>query len=52
MHYMGVRAVARAETAPPPIATEKNDKNRISSVIFIGAQRARNRARAHVLHAN
>ena len=43
---MGARAVARAETAPPPIATEKNDKkSNFISHFYWRSARAQPRAR-------
>ena len=41
MNYMGACVVARAESATPTIAMLKITKNRISTIISIGTQRAR-----------
>ena len=49
---MGVCAVARAETAPPPTIFQKKYEDMLSKGMYSSAQSARNRARAPVVHAN
>ena len=48
VHYMDIRAVTLAETAPSPITMMKNYKNRILPVIFFGTLRERTRVRTHM----